>query len=192
MNSITAYEKFANDFLKARDHSLIGSKVIFKWRSTLPKKAEVLEIACGGGYPITKSLKEAKLKIWAIDSSKTLLEKFKLRFPDIPAKCESVQDSDFFGKKFDAVIGIGFLFLLPEDEQIMIIKKISDTVNSKGKFLFTAPLEVGGWKDMSTGIDCISLGYKKYAKILKNAGFNLKSTFEDEGKNNYYEAEKFN
>jgi 2-polyprenyl-3-methyl-5-hydroxy-6-metoxy-1,4-benzoquinol methylase len=192
MNSITAYEKFANDFLQGRDQSLIGSKVVLKWANTLPKNTEVMEIACGGGYPITKSLQEAQLKVWAIDSSKTLLEKFKSRFPDVPFKCESVQDSNFFGKKFDAVIAIGFLFLLPENEQIMTIKKISDIVHPKGKFLFTAPIEVGSWKDMNTGIDCISLGYERYTEILKNSGFNLKSTFEDVGKNNYYEAEKFN
>lgn len=58
MNSITAYEKFANDFLQGRDQSLIGSKVVLKWASTLPKRAEVIEIACGGGYPITKTFKK--------------------------------------------------------------------------------------------------------------------------------------
>lgn len=132
------------------------------------------------------------MKVWVIDSSKTLLEKFKSRFPDVHAKCESVQNSNFFGKKFDAVIAIGFLFLLPEDEQIITIKKVSDILHPKGKFLFTAPIEIGSWQDMNIGIDCISLGYEKYTEILKNLGFNLKSTFEDVGKNNYYEAEKFN
>ena len=192
MNSITAYEKFAYDFLQKRDQSLIGSKVVLRWAHTLPKEAEVIEIACGGGYPITKSLMEAGLKIWAIDSSKTFIEKFQSRFPDIPAKCESIQDSDFFGKKFDAALAVGFLFLLPEHEQAIAIKRVSDILLPGGKFLFTAPVETGSWQDMNTGIDCISLGYDKYTEILQDSGFLIKSTFEDQGKNNYFEVEKFN
>lgn len=190
MDSTIAYEKFANDFLQGRDQSLIGSKVALRWAKTLPKKAEVIEVACGGGYPITKSLMEVGLKIWAIDSSKTLIGEFQSRFPDVPAKCEKVQDSDFFGKTFDAAIAIGFVFLLPEHEQAIAINRISSILRPGGDFLFTAPVETGSWQDMNTGINCISLGHEKYAELLKKSGFRIRSTFEDKGKNNYYEAER--
>ncbi|RMF59395.1 MAG: class I SAM-dependent methyltransferase, partial [Calditrichaeota bacterium] len=146
--------------------------------------------ACGGGYPITKSLIESGLKIWAIDSSETLIREFRSRFPDVPAKCEKVQDSDFFGKTFDAAIAIGFVFLLSEQEQARVIKRISNILRPGGNFLFTAPVETGSWQDMNTGIHCISLGYEKYAELLKKSGFRIKSTFEDKGKNHYYEAER--
>ena len=190
MDSTTAYEKFANHFLQGRDQSLIGSKIVLQWAKTLPRKAEVIEVACGGGYPITKSLMETGLKIWAIDSSETLIREFQSRFPDVPAKCEKVQDSDFFGKTFDAAIAIGFVFLLSEHEQAIVINRISNILRPGGNFLFTAPVETGSWQDMNTGINCISLGYEKYAELLKKSGFRIKSTFEDKGKNNYYEAER--
>lgn len=190
MDSITAYEKFANDFLLARDYSLIGSEIVVQWAKTLSENTEILEVACGGGYPITKSLVKAGLKVWAIDSSKTLIREFQLRFPDVPAKCEKAQDSDFFGKTFDAVIAIGFLFLLPEHEQAIVVNRISNILRPGGNFLFTAPIETGGWQDLTTGIDCISLGYERYAELLNRSGFCIKSTFEDEGKNNYYAAER--
>ncbi|MCH9696730.1 MAG: class I SAM-dependent methyltransferase [Gammaproteobacteria bacterium] len=192
MDSTGAYEKFANDFLRKRDQSLIGSKVVEQWVQTLPRKAEIIEIACGGGYPITKSLIDEGLKVWAIDSSITLIRKFQSRFPDVPIKCERVQDSNFFGKKFDAAIAIGIIFLLPEYEQAKVIKRISDILLPGGKVLFSAPVEAGSWKDMNTGINCISLGYKKYAELLTKSDLHIKSTFEDKGKNNYYEAERLN
>jgi cyclopropane fatty-acyl-phospholipid synthase-like methyltransferase len=189
MDSVTEYENNANDYLRGRDESLVGYKVIRQWTSKLPVGSEVIEIACGGGYPVTRELVESGLKLWAIDSSKTLLSKFQKRFPDVESKCERVQDSNFFDRKFDAAIAIGLIFLLPEPEQVELIKRISNILNPGGKFLFMAPTKTGKWLDLNTGIQCSSLGYDKYKEILNISGFQIISTIEDAGKNNYYDTE---
>lgn len=190
MDSATEYEKNAQDYLRGRDESLIGYNVVRQWAQKLSSCSEVIEVACGGGYPVTKELSEAGLKVWAIDSSKTLLGEFKKRFPDITVKCERVQETSFFGKKFDAAIAIGLIFLLPESEQDLLLGRISNALKLGGSFLFTAPIEKGTWNDLNTGISCSSLGVEKYTKLLNKHGLDITSTIVDAGGNNHYETVK--
>ena len=188
MDSATEYEKNAHNYLRGRDESLVGYKIVRQWANKLPVGSEVIEIACGGGYPVTRELVESGLNLWAIDSSKTLLAEFQKRFPNVESKCERVQDSDFFNRKFDAAIAIGFIFLLPESEQVELIKRISNILNPDGQFLFMAPIKTGAWLDLNTGVQCHSLGYDKYQEILKTTGLKIVSTIKDAGENNYYET----
>jgi len=188
MDSAIAYEKNAKDFMQARSNC--GYKVIRQWADSLEPESEVLEIACGSGYPVTKELVESGLKLWAIDSSNTLINEFTKNFPDVHVKCERFQDSDFFNRTYDAVVAIGLIFLLPEKEQNQFLSKVSWLLKPGGKFVFTAPTEIGNWQDLNTGITCTSLGHEKYQRLLANSGLKIISTFVDVGKNNYYETEK--
>ena len=52
------------------------------------------------------------------------------------------------------------------------------------------PVEVGTWKDITTGHRCLSLGRERYVQAMYEADFCPVSSYVDEGKNNYYEAEK--
>lgn len=190
MDSATAYERNAREFLRYRDESLIGYKVVRQWANSLKEGAEVIEVACGGGLPITKELVEAGLKLWAIDSSKTMVSEFRKRFPSVQVKCERFQDSRFFERNFDAAISVGLVFLLPEHEQSQFLQRISNILKPGARFLFTAPTQVGVWEDLNTGIESVSLGYRKYEELLGKYGLKIISTFVDAGENNYYETEK--
>jgi len=190
MDSAEDYEQFANEFLQLRDDSLIGRKEVRSWVQKLPKAADVLEIACGGGYPISRELLQAGVKLSAIDSSPTLLKTFAERFPQVSIKCEKIQDSDLFDRQFDAVICIGMVFLLSEDEQRSFIAKVAKVVKPNGQFLFTAPKEVGCWRDILTRTKSFTLGYDDYVSCLEASGFRLLDTFVDAGQNNYYLAQR--
>lgn len=190
LNSISAYEKHAQKFLQRRDKSTVGVQVTKQWARSLKPNAEVIEIACGGGIPVTQTLVNAKLKLWAIDSSRTLISIFQERFPEVPAQCATVLKSDFFLKKFDAAISIGLIFLLSEADQIKMIKRVSAILRPGASFLFTAPIEKGAWVDVNTGHSCISLGQDAYENALTKSGFQVMKRYEDNGKNNYYESER--
>lgn len=190
MDSSQAYEANADEFLRNRERSSIGSDVVKKWAESLNKNAEVLELACGGGYPVTAELRKAGLNLWAIDGSETLLSTFSSRFPDVQTCCETLQKSTLFNRQFDAVIAIGILFLLPEKDQRALINKVSKVLKSKGRFLFTAPIEAGKWNDLSTGVKCHSLGLDEYTHILNTAGFTILSMVVDSGGNNHFDVRK--
>jgi len=190
MDSAEAYEACAHEFLRGRDPSLIGSRVVDQWARSLPRDATVIELACGGGYPISRVLDTAGLKLWAVDSSPTLVAEFQSRFPNIPVQCERVQESGFFGRSYDGVIAIGLLFLLSESDQIDLISRVGEILVPKGRFLFMAPVQVGSWNDLNTGLECSSLGQERYGELLGNAGFRVVARYTDKGENNYYDAEK--
>lgn len=190
MDSKDAYEKHAHDFLRFRDISTVGVQVVDQWARSLKPGAAVLEIACGGGIPVTQILINAGLRVWAIDSSPTLVAVFKDRFPSVPTQCATVLESDFFRRRYDAAISIGLIFLLGENDQFRMLDRISKRLRPGARFLFTAPVEVGTWADVCTANTCISLGRDGYEDALVRAGFRVVGRHEDNGKNNHYEAEK--
>ena len=190
MDSAEAYEAHAEEFLRGRDTSPIGTQVVDQWSRALRRGATVIELACGGGYPISRILEAAGLQLWAVDSSPTLVAEFHSRFPKIPIQCARVQESDFFGREYDGAIAIGLLFLLSETEQAVLISRVAEILVPGGQFLFMAPIQVGTWKDLNTGLDCASLGRERYEELLRNAGFRVVATYTDKGANNYYDAEK--
>ena len=190
MDSADAYEAHAHEFLRGRDVSLIGTQVVEQWSRALPNGATIIELASGGGYPITRVLQAAGLQIWAIDSSPTLVAEFQSRFPSIPVQCARVQESNFFGRHYQAAIAIGLIFLLLEQEQAELISRVSEILEPGGRFLFTAPLQIGTWKDMNTAIESWSLGQARYEELLRNVGLHVVAKYKDVGKNNYYDVEK--
>lgn len=184
------YEMQALRYLDDRDRSRVGVELIERWARSLPFGTPIVEIACGGGYPITQVLVDSGLAVWAIDTSPTLLRQFRLRFPTIPTQCASALDSTYFGRTFEAVISIGLLSFLHEDEQLALLDRVSEILEPGGRFLFTAPIEMGTWRDVTTGLECWSLGRIGYTRALERLGFRMIRTHVDEGENNYYDAEK--
>lgn len=190
IDSARAYENYAQEFLRARDNSVVGVEIAKKWAQSLDPGAEVLEIACGGGMPVTRTLTDAGLSIWAVDSSPTLVTEFRARFPNIPVQCARAQESDFFERKFSAVISIGLMFLLDVKDQLALMRRVSDVLVPGGRFLFTAPIEVGSWVDRITGNECRSLGRERYERALEESSFRLVGQYDDDGNNNHYDAER--
>lgn len=190
MDSADAYESRAREFLRARDQSPIGEKIVDEWARTLSRGAAVIELGCGGGYPVTRVLRSAGLRLWATDSSPTLLAAFQSRFPEVPVQCARVQESTFFDQKYNAAIAIGLLFLLPESDQAALLSRVATILLPGGRFLFTAPIETGGWIDINTGQQCRSLGQAAYEALYTSSGFTTVATFTDAGGNNYYDIER--
>lgn len=190
MDSASAYEAHAHEFLRARDKSPIGTHIVDQWSGTLRPGATVIELACGGGYPITRVLSSAGLQLWAVDSSPTLVAQFRSRFPTIPVQCARVQESDFFDRTYEGAIAIGLIFLLSESDQSTLISRVSKILVPGGRFLFMAPIKRGDWIDMNTGLECRSLGQASYEEYLREAGFRVVATCTDKGANNYYDVER--
>ena len=117
------WEAIAANFIAGR--SDIGSGVVRQWAKSLRPGADVVDIGCGSGVPISLALVREGLVISGIDASPTLLSAFRQRFPEAPAACEPAQHSAFFGRKFDAAVAVGLIFLLSEDDQRKVIKNVA-------------------------------------------------------------------
>ncbi|MEL6379006.1 MAG: class I SAM-dependent methyltransferase [Pseudomonadota bacterium] len=145
---------------------------------------------CGAGEPLTSALIDAGHSVWAIDASARLVDAFKKRFPGISVACESVEESSFFQRRFDAALMVGLVFLFQEDRQVALLKNLSSVLLPGGHLLFSAPRQTGSWKELLTKNTCWSLGAETYHSLLEQSGFSIIATHEDEGGSHYYEAKR--
>ncbi len=181
------YEEIADQFIASRN-PVIGAETVRQWSTILPRSAAILDLGCGHGFPISQVLVDEGFTVYGIDTSPTMVAAFRKRFPDAHARCESVEESDFFGCQFDAVVAWGLMFLLAEDVQATLIRKVAHALKPGGRFLFTAPREIGQWADLKTGRQSISLGKAAYEDLLKTEGFAMEGEQLDGGSNYYYLA----
>jgi hypothetical protein len=115
---------------------------------------------------------------------------YQQRFPAALVACEAVENSPFFGRRFDGALAWGLLFLLSPDTQRMTIPRIAAALRPGARFLFTAPAQLCSWADISTGRPSHSLGAAEYGAVLADSHLSLVAQYEDEGQNHYYDAVK--
>lgn len=179
------YDQIAHHFIAARN-SRIGPSVVREWCETLRPGCAILDIACGHGVPTTQTLVEHGFEIYGVDASPKLLAEFRKRFPAAQAECSAAEDSDFFGRTFDAVISWGLMFILPVELQRSLIQKIAHSLNPGGKFLFTSVKDAVTWNDSLTGAESQSPGAEWYRQVLREAGLKIERETSDEGENYYF------
>jgi SAM-dependent methyltransferase len=181
------WDGIAEQFMRARTD--IGVALVRDWATEhLSRGAAVVDIGCGSGMPIAAALFDEGVQVAGIDASARLIQAFRRRFPDAEAVCEPVQQSLFFGRKFEAAIAIGVIFLLPEEDQRALLMRVQDALIPGGRLLFTAPYESCEWRDNLTGRQSRSLGAEEYQRILSASGFLRLARLRDEGGNDYFDA----
>ncbi|MDA8019564.1 MAG: class I SAM-dependent methyltransferase [Thermoanaerobaculia bacterium] len=184
------WEAVAPAFIRHSRRSTTGVARVRAWAEKLPPSASVLDLGCGPGGPRSEILHGRGFGLYAVDASPSLAKAYRARFPSARVACEPAEDSLFFGEMFDGVLAWGLMFLLPEDPQRVVIRRVADVLRPGGSLLFTAPERRCRWDDLSTGRPSISLGADGYRKILTDAGLSLHAEYDDEGENHYYEASK--
>ncbi|RME76371.1 MAG: class I SAM-dependent methyltransferase [Planctomycetota bacterium] len=182
------YEAIAQRFVTLRESSRVGAALVARWAERLPPGARVLDLGCGAGRPVSELLVARGCEVYGIDASPTLLALFRRRFPTAPTRCEPVQTSTLFGIAFDAAVAIGLVFLLPPLAQRRLIERVRAALRPGGRWLFSAPVERGRWRDVLTGRTCWSLGRRLYRRQLLRAGFREIHEEQDEGGNHHYDA----
>ncbi|PHS68675.1 MAG: SAM-dependent methyltransferase [Methylophaga sp.] len=180
------WESIADSFIENRNTD-IGVSTVEEWSKSFKLDASILDIGCGFGVPHSQLLANTGFKVYGIDASQTLINEFQRRFPQVLAKCETVEESSFFNKKFDGIIAIGLMFILSEQTQLKVLTKVAEALNTNGRFLFTSPYQICEWVDILTGLKSQSLGKAAYVEALSRQGLSLVAEYSDEGENNYFD-----
>ena len=183
------YEAAAERYIMSRNQD-IGVATLREWCRTLVPASSVLDLGCGFGVPVSQLLIDEGFDVYGVDASAKMISAFRQRFPYAHAECAAVEDSDFFSRRFDAVVAVGLMFLLPVDVQTVIIRKVAAALNTGGKFLFTSPKECCTWKDLLTARESVSPGADAYYQILGAQGLILDGERVDGGRNHYYLVSK--
>jgi SAM-dependent methyltransferase len=183
------YDEESEGFIAARS-PIIGVSIVRSWAQSFPAGTWVLDIGCGDGNPITRTLLHEGLKVYAVDASPKMVAAFRRNFPDTPVVCQAAEHLHGLDQKFDAALAWGLIFLLKPEAQKTVIHNISGALNRGGRFLFTSPKEAVTWTDIRTGRKSESLGASMYQSLLSSATLSLIAEYDDEGSNHYFEAEK--
>lgn len=186
----TGWESEAGWFIEYSAGSTVGARLVELWAQDLPPGASVLDVGCGPGSPRSEALMRNGVQVYAVDASPTLAAAYTQRFPDAHVACEAVEESPFFGIRFDAILAWGLVFLLPADEQRRVLGRLVEALEPGGRLLFTAPKQDCTWNDASTGQPSTSLGSESYKALLSSLGAPVVSEHEDEGQNHYFSARK--
>ena len=195
MDLSNGYESISAEWLARRGNNrarsnAIGMKEVRKWAKTLPLSSSVIDLGCGPGFPITVVLVEEGLQVFGVDAAPSFVAAFQHNLPGIPVACESVLESSFFNRTFDAVLSIGLMFLLKAEEQHRLIRRFADILTPGGRLLFTSTAKPHVWNDAMTGMESISLGAEEYRKQLSAVGLSVTSEYEDVGESHYFDAFK--
>jgi cyclopropane fatty-acyl-phospholipid synthase-like methyltransferase len=193
MDRSNGYESVSAEFLARRGNgktrsNAISVKEVRKWAKALPRGSSVIDIGCGPGFPITVVLVEEGLQVFGVDAAPSFAATFKHNLPGTPILCESVLESRFFDRTFDAVLSIGLMFLLKAEEQHHLIRRFADILVPGGRLLFTSTAEPHIWSDAMTGLESISLGAEEYRKLLGAVGISVAEEYEDAGENHYFDT----
>lgn len=156
------------------------------WSRQLSPGCAVLDIGCGTGLPVGRTLADAGFPLYGIDPSPTLLAMFRETIRPVATACEPVEDSAFFGRRFDAIVMIGVLFLLAGPVQRRTLPRVARALSPGGRLLFTAPRVACEWRDTLTGRPSRSLGEAAYRTLL--AGCRIDRIVRDSGGNDYFEV----
>jgi SAM-dependent methyltransferase len=184
----SGYEGVARQFIEYRRFSDVGASTIRTWARSLPSGAEVLDLGCGSGVPISRVLIDEGISVFGVDASPTLCADFRRNVPEAVVTCEPVEESEFYGKRFEGVVAWGFVFLLPAKTQLQLMERVARTLGSSGRFIFTAPSQLCSWTDVMTGRVSQSIGDDAYRAAFAASGLTLAAEYSDEGQNHYYEV----
>jgi SAM-dependent methyltransferase len=195
MDLSNGYESVSEEFLARRGNSkkwsnAIGVKEVRRWAQTLQPGSSVIDLACGPGFPLTVVLVEEGLQVFGVDAAPAFVAAFERNLPGTPVACESVLESRFFDRTFDAVLSVGLMFLLRVEEQHRLIGRFADILVPGGRLLFTATAKPAIWNDAMTGLESISLGADEYKALLGTAGISVVGEYEDVGENHYFDCFK--
>jgi cyclopropane fatty-acyl-phospholipid synthase-like methyltransferase len=184
------WEAVAKEFIEGRQQSSVGVTTVQAWAQSLPAGASILDLGCGFGVPISQVLVIGGSSVYGVDASPSLVAAFRNRFPNAHVACEAVEESPFFGRKFDGAVAWGLMFLLPAETQRNFTHRVAEALNSGGRFLFTAPAQACTRADLSTGRASLSLGAGTYKAVLVDSGLTMVGEYIDEEQNHYYESIK--
>jgi SAM-dependent methyltransferase len=188
------YDGIAKQYALQRRSSDSGLPELEAMLNRLSKGASILDFGCGTGEPITAHIAQHphQFRVFAVDSSCEMTMLFSQHLPHIPVQCASILAFDFFATKFDAVVSWGVMFHLTDDEQILAIEKIAQSLRRGGYFLFTSGKEAGvrHGRMFDTDFDYFSLGAEAYRNTLFKNGLTVMDEHFDKGENYYYLAQK--
>ncbi|MCY3957531.1 MAG: class I SAM-dependent methyltransferase [Chloroflexi bacterium] len=145
----------------------------------LDDAAAVLDLGCGAGIPIARSL-AARHRVTGVDISQAMVDMARRNVPAGDFICADVASIGFDPSSFDAVVAICSIFHLPREQQPALFQRLHRWLRPGGYLLCTLSHhnEAGYTEDDFFGVTMYWSNYSldEYLETLAGVGFNVLET----------------
>jgi SAM-dependent methyltransferase len=142
----------------------------------IPPGADVLELGCGAGIPMTAALAEGR-HVTGVDISATQIELARRNVPAATFRQADMTTLDFPAASFDGVVAFYSLTHVPRDQQGPLLERIARWLRPRGVFIASMGVEDDpgevehGW----LGVDMYfsHFGAKQNRRLVERAGLKV-------------------
>jgi SAM-dependent methyltransferase len=130
-----AYDRIAERYLDWSRDSKVRADYLAKFLSLLPgHDAQVLELGCGAGLPVTKALTD-RAHVTAVDISAAQIALAARNAPAATLLCADMMALDFPQASFDAICAFYAITHLPHEEHAELFRRVAGWLKPGGHFL---------------------------------------------------------
>jgi 2-polyprenyl-3-methyl-5-hydroxy-6-metoxy-1,4-benzoquinol methylase len=147
-------------------------------RSRLPRGADVLDLGCGCGVPVSRELARAGHSVTGVDLSDVQVERARALVPDARFVRADAGTVEFAPASFDAVVCLYLLIHLPPDEQPRLLRRIAGWVRPGGWLVALTGYHAWtgyqpGWLGGEATMWWSNCGAGTYHRWIREAGFEI-------------------
>jgi trans-aconitate methyltransferase len=175
------YERHARDFDRDRGRSLQEKAWLDRFLDVVPASGTILDVGCGMGEPIARYLVDAGRHLVGIDSSPSLIEMCRARFPGgewIVGDMRALS----LGRRFDGVVAWDSFFHLSMTDQRAMFPRFAAHAAPGAPLLFTSGPSAGEALGEYHGepLYHASLDPAEYRHLLAMNGFSVRAHIADD------------
>jgi ubiquinone/menaquinone biosynthesis C-methylase UbiE len=180
------YDRVAARYLEwsALDPSPTRRRWLARALDLVPEGADVLELGCGAGLPMTAALADGR-RVTGVDISATQVEMARRNVSNATFLHADMTSLTFPDASFDAVIAFYSLTHVPRDEQAPLLRRIARWLRPGGVFLATmgADASADEVEDDWLGVPMFfsHFGARRNRRLVEDAGLDvIESVIETE------------
>jgi cyclopropane fatty-acyl-phospholipid synthase-like methyltransferase len=178
---MSIYDKVGSTYDSMRSN--VGVKDILHDVKALGDSIKVLDLGCGTGHPIAKSISPIVNKYCGIDNSQPMLDAYLKNVQNADCKLLEMSNINQIPGKWDLIFSWGAICHLPIELQKKTMIAAANLLKPEGRFLFTSGQET----DECTGkvgkytVYHYSMGRSAYTGFLKEQNMELIDSGFSEG-----------
>ncbi len=172
----SGYKQIGELYHRRRLKSTGSSDLLNKLIKKMPKSGKVLDVGCGGGYPVAKFFVDRKYDVTGIDISPEMIKIAKKTVPKGKFFVKDMRKMNFPNNSFDIIVSFFAIIHVPREHHKRIISNFYRMLKPKGVILICMGLvEAESYIKEWHGVEMhwSIFDKKTNLKLVRQAGFKI-------------------